>query len=79
MKKRSDVMRERPEGRLQDNRRSRSQLRREAIQKSGDDGRIELHVPRPKKMVCICLHCGNEFHNSDDRITACPKCASPMT
>ena len=77
MKTRDEVFCERPSGRMEISKRSKSQIRREDLQQK--EGRIEIKLPRPKREVVldVCLYCGAEFKLTK-HANCCPRCAVPF-
>ena len=79
MKTRDEMFQVRPDGRLSNTPKSKSQLRRMEVQ--AGEGRRNVTRPSPKQPAIlegICLYCGDTFSNFDGKVVRCPKCDTPI-
>lgn len=78
MKTRADMISERPSGRLQDNKKSRAQLRERTVKPEGRRLLVQpKRKPAPAGEEYVCLYCGEVFRQSAQP-TTCQKCATPF-
>jgi hypothetical protein len=68
---------ERPEGRILE--RGNKQGRYERDQNTGDDGRKEIKIPKPKNPTLgrMCIYCGKVYPGNKGDDLTCPACSSP--